>query len=361
MNKTLTISALGALLALASCGGKAQWGVDGKIAGLEEGQTVVVEGINQGSWYLLDTLKTDKNGKFSYRHDPQGYPDIYRLRMGNESIYFPIDSIETITIDTDASSFSASARRGGSVSAANMAHVDSLLDASVKAKGVEATINDPELKRSLGEILIADPAGIVTYYIVSKQIGGRPLFNPSVALDNRLIGAVANGFTSLRPADPRTSYLKRLFLTGRQGKTPGQSVEVQEIGAFDINLYDQNGTEQSLAAMIEKGNVVVLNFTAYDAPDSPAFNLILADLYKRYHSAGLDIYQVSVDTDEYRWREAAKNLPWTTVLSPVHDATALQRYNVSTVPTTFIIDRNGQIAERVDDPAKIASTVAKYM
>ena len=49
------------------------------------------------------------------------------------------------------------------------------------------------------------------------------------------------------------------------------------------------------------------------------------------------------------------------MLSPVHDATALQRYNVSTVPTTFIIDRNGQIAERVDDPAKIASTVAKYM
>lgn len=360
MKKLHSIAAIGVLAALASCGSKSQWGIDGKIEGLAENQSVVIEGVNQGSWYLIDTLKIDKKGKFSYRHDPQGYPDVYRLRLGNEAVYFPIDSVETVNIHAEASSF-ASGKRSGSVQASNMAYVDSLINASVSAIGVEATITDESLKRKLGEMIIGDPAGIVSYYIVSKQIDGKPLFSAGRGIDKRLIGAVANAYSSRRPSDPRTSYLTRLFLSSRQPKQTTATIEAAEIGAPEISLFDQTGKEQSLNAVIGKGDVVLVNFTAYEAQDAPAFNVILADIYKKYHSAGLEIYQVSVDDNEYRWREAAKNLPWITVLSPAHDATALSVYNVTSIPTSFIIDRTGQIVERIEDPSKLASAVARYM
>jgi peroxiredoxin len=34
------------------------------------------------------------------------------------------------------------------------------------------------------------------------------------------------------------------------------------------------------------------------------------------------------------------------------------KYNISALPTTFIIDRNGDIVARVDDPNKLEAKVA---
>ena len=77
---------------------------------------------------------------------------------------------------------------------------------------------------------------------------------------------------------------------------------------------------------------------------------------------GFEIYQVSVDPDEFKWRQSAKNLPWITVYNSSVDGTDnLIRYNVTNLPTAFIINRNGEIAERVNDITKLESTLNKYM
>ena len=36
------------------------------------------------------------------------------------------------------------------------------------------------------------------------------------------------------------------------------------------------------------------------------------------------------------------------------------RYNVTALPATFIIN-NGELVERIDDPTRIASSVARYL
>ena len=46
---------------------------------------------------------------------------------------------------------------------------------------------------------------------------------------------------------------------------------------------------------------------------SPAYN---AALKKLYDAGRADIYMVSLDSDRYAWREAARNLPWTNVFDP---------------------------------------------
>ena len=62
------------------------------------------------------------------------------------------------------------------------------------------------------------------------------------------------------------------------------------------------------------------------------------------------------------WKNSAPNLPWTSVYaSPVSDREIIAKYNVAAVPMTYIIDRNGELAERVADVGKLSAAVKKYL
>lgn len=363
MNKTGKFIALSLAAMLASCSGGNKWHLDGKITGLNEGDIVVLEGNNQGYWYPMDTIEVSSNGSYNYSRDAQGYPDIYRLRVGEKSVYFPIDSIESITLSAEAPDIDKNYTLSGSPQAENLVRVDSMIIASAAKSGVSAVSSDSELKRALGEMIIADPAGIVTYYIINKSMGGKPIFSPSRREDLRYIGAVANAFNDRRPSDPRTSYLRKLFLENRpRGAAGGNTVVANEVRAFDIKLFDNTGKEHSLLDLTSQGKVVVLNFTAYTAPESPAFNVLLNKVYEKYHQQGMEIFQVAFDDDEYAWKQVARNLPWVTVLNgPADGDKALRDYNVGSLPAIFIFDRNGDVVERVTDIETLDAAVGRRM
>lgn len=366
MNNTTKFIGLCMLGLLCSCSGGNKWHIDGKINGLSEGELLVLEGSNQGYWYPMDTIKVSSDGSYSYSREAQGYPDIYRLRVGDKAVYFPIDSIESITLTADAPNIDLTYKLSGSPQAENLVRVDSMLLAAAAKGGVRSVTENTQLKRELGNMLLADPAGIVTYYIINKRVGGTPIFNPANKDDLRLIGAVANAFNEKRPSDPRSGYLRRLFISNRPKSpraTGGNDVPLAyEVRAFDIKLFDNTGKEHSLLDLTSKGKVVVLNFTAYSADESPAFNVALNKVYEKYHSQGLEIFQVAFDSDEYAWKQTAKNLPWITVLNGAADGDkALRDYNVGSLPAIFIFDRNGDIVERVTDLATLDSAVARRL
>lgn len=359
-----TLFAACILLTIQSCNHKSnQWTVDGRIDGAD-GETMLIEASDNGRWYPLDSIKLDKSGSFSYSHDPSGYPDIYRLRLGGKTLYFPIDSIEKVTVVTSASAFDSEYTLAGSTAAEMLMRVDRRVMDVVARNGVGAIATDSLLKRELGGMLLGDPSGIVSYYIINKKIGGISIFNPANKQDLRVIGAVANAFNQYRPNDPRTAYLRNLYISNRRlaPGTPRDTIVANEIPIFDINLIDENGVNRSLEKLAGNGKVVILNFTTYGAEASPAYNVQLNRVYEQYRAQGLEIFQVSLDEDEFSWRQTAKNLPWITVLNPQVDGMKnLRNYNVTEIPTTFIINRQGEIVERVTDIDKLASIVARYI
>ena len=370
MKSLYRIALLGMAAVAVSCSdSSSKWHINGSVEGLAEGDAVVLEGNNQGYWYVIDTIRTSKDGSFKYAGAEHGYPDIFRLRVGQNSVYFPIDSLETVTINATAPDLAANHTLSGSPQAENLARVDSILMSAASRMGVSAMVNDTDLKQELARIILSDPSGVVSYYIISKTIGDTPLFNPANPVDNRIIGAVANAYNMNRPEDPRTKYLAQLFLSNRRTNSqPSQLTNIENqfeanvIRAFEIDLYDQTGKRHSLLELTDKGNPVILNFTAYGTEWSPAFNIELNKVYSKYHPQGLEIYQVSLDTDEYNWKQAAKNLPWITVLNNVADGGRILRdYNVNTLPTTFVFNRDGQLVERVVDITKLDAAVAKVI
>lgn len=361
MKKIISLAC--AVAMLSSCNNN-HWTVNGEIEGAA-GKHIVVEASGNGWWYPIDTVEVNSNGKFSMSHEAAGYPDIYRLNLDDKMIYFPIDSIETVSVKSNVEKFDRTYVLSGSASADKMMKVDGLVNEVVLAKGEAAIATDSLLKREVSTLLLENPSDIIAYYIINKKVGNTALYDTRNKADLRVIGAVANAFAQLRPNDPRTAYLKNLYLSNRSVSTnvaPNDTVYIEEAPIFDIKLSDNKGEIHSLLDLSKQGKVVVLNFTMYGVEESTAFNMALAKIYEKRKGAGLEIFQVAAGGDEFQWKQAAKNLPWITVYnSPVTDAANLMNYNVTNLPTTFIINRKGEIVERVDDVTTLDAKLNKYM
>lgn len=363
----LGAAALMSVAILSSCSDK-KWTVEGTVADLPEGQTLLLEAPNgNGGWYPVDTLTVSSSGKFSTSGFPFGHPELLRLTLGKESVYIPVDSIETVTVNiADAAGFATSATLSGSTSAEKLQEVNDLIAKVCREKGAESAPFDPDLKRQLAEVILRDPSDIVAYYLVFHRVGGMLLFSPAEKSDLRIIGAVANAYTTSRPNDPRTPLLKDLYLSNRsqifRPTAPADTLYANEMKFPEISLYDENGKQQNLADVASKGNVVVLCFTAYAAQGSQALNVELNRLYTANRGKGFEIYQVGFDTDEFQWKESAKNLPWLTVYNtPAEGDRLIREYNIGALPAIFILNRNGDLVERVEAVNRLESTVNRYL
>ncbi len=347
---------------LVGCGTSGKWNIEGNIAGAVD-KDLILQASENGRWFTIDTITTDKNGKFSYSHEPNAYPDIYRLTLDGKSLYFPIDSIESVTITADGTNFDRDYTLSGSADAEMMMTVEKRIAQTIANVGTKEAVNDSLLKRDLSGMILSDPASITAYYIINKQLNGQHIFNPVNKFDNRVLGAVANAYNEFRPDDPRTRYLTEVFLRNRPmpAGLPTDTIEVTELPFFDIKLTDNTGATHELSDIVSRNKVVVLSFTIYGAEGSTAYNVALADAYNKYRPNGLEIYQVAVDDDEFQWKQSAKNLPWITVYNPLATGgTVLNVYNVQNLPTTYIL-ANGELVDRVDDLSKLNATIAKYM
>ena len=125
-NKALCAIA-GAALCAASCSGPSGWSLKGEIEGSHP-EKVALEGYNNGIWYLIDSLKVDAGGNFSYKAEaPAAYPEIFRLTASGHDggIYFPADSCDKVTVLASGEHFGTGYTLGGTPAATTFGRVDS--------------------------------------------------------------------------------------------------------------------------------------------------------------------------------------------------------------------------------------------
>lgn len=357
IHKLLAATAVVCAAMATSCDGDKGWSVKGHIDGLAEGSALALEASNGRSWYVLDSIHPDATGNFAYSSaEPSAYADILRLTLpGKGSIYFPVDGKEKISIEAPAATFGTGHSIKGSDVAETMCAIDSI---------VAATDDIVELQRKLAGFVTNDTTGIIAFYTVGKAKGSKPVFDPSESLGNRVYGAAAQVFATYHPEDRRGETIKNAFFEGKRKlghiTTEPNVVEVPATGIIDIVRYDNIGVEHSLEKLAGEKNIVLLSFTDYSTQMSPAYNAILYEIYSKYKDKGFEIYQLAFDPDEVEWKEAARNLPWVTVWNaPTDGSNVLMQYNCGAVPLTYII-RNGDIAERIENPADIAKKITRY-
>ncbi|GIV34548.1 MAG: hypothetical protein KatS3mg031_2083 [Chitinophagales bacterium] len=118
--------------------------------------------------------------------------------------------------------------------------------------------------------------------------------------------------------------------------------------APDFELKTPEGKKIKLSST--RGKVVLLDFWASWCRPCRIENPNLVRLYDKYHAKGFDIFSVSLDRDMQRWVEAIKqdNLKWKNHGSNLMywQEPVAKLYEVSSIPQTFLIDRDGRIVAR---------------
>lgn len=121
--------------------------------------------------------------------------------------------------------------------------------------------------------------------------------------------------------------------------------KVQVNGVIELALQDNKGVTRKLTDL--KGKVVLLDFHLFAGEQSTKRIMMLRELYNKYHAAGFEIYQVSVDPDEHFWKTSTAALPWISVRDEDGiQGASVAKYNVQSIPTFFLIDRSNTLRSR---------------
>lgn len=284
-----------------------------------------------------------------------------------------IDSTENITVKATYPQMSAQYDIKGSDDCAKIKEL-ALMQLDLQAR-VNAVVQNPNIPYGKeGEIIqgllkqykdnvktnyiFKEPMKAYSYFALFQTItvGDQTalIFDPHSSKDDvRVFAAVATSWDTYYPNCQRGENLHNIALAGMKDMRIVEAQQAQTIpaskvtttGVIDIALPDNKGVVRKLTSL--KGKVVLLDFHVFASEGSTERIMKLRELYNKYHAQGLEIYQVSLDPDEHFWKESVAALPWICV----HDDNGTQSqyaasYNVQTVPTFFLIDRNNTLQKR---------------
>ena len=370
MKKILTLIMTGARM-LAACDKAPKFQVEGTIEGAKDSMLYLTLNGLEGA-QRLDSVKLKEDGTFSFKVTaPTESPEFYALQIGGHVINFAVDSTENITVTAQLPTMERDYTIEGNESSQKIKEI-SRMQQEVQTKIVAFEKNMDMLpgdqRDSIEHVLttykeqmkinyiFADPTSAAAYYAVCQSItdlgGTFMLFNPLTdRTDVKCYATVANAWDNAYHDAPRTQQLCNMAIKGMDNTAaPQQKVldvdesKVSETGIIDINLPDINSKMRSIKDL--KGKVVLLDFAIYAANGSSERTRLLRSLYEKYHAQGFEIYQVSIDQDMHFWKFSCENLPWVCVHET--DGTVISIYNVTDIPTFFLVNRDNEIVLRSD-------------
>ena len=372
-----------AALTIASCNDK-KFTVEGQITNAQDSvlyfENVGLEGIN-----VLDSVKLDDKGDFSFSEAAPGAPEFYRLRIADQIINVSIDSTETVQVKGEypgmASNYSISGSENSEKireltlkqmalqSQAIALQQNTELGITVANDSIQKLIDayKEDVKRNY---IYKEPYKAYSYFALFQAIGNYLIFNPRSNKDDiKAFAAVATSWDTYYPHAERGQNLHNIAIEGmknqriaaaRNADIQIEADKVKEAGVLDIALIDNKGQERHLTSL--KGQVVLLDFHVFALDDSPARIIMLRELYNKYHAQGLEIYQVSLDDDEHFWKQQTAALPWINVRDAEGiNSQRLLMYNIQTVPDFFLIDRGNNLVKRAAQIKDLDSEIKKLL
>ena len=372
MKKTISslMTLLVAALVITSCGG-GKFHVKGNITKAKD-SVLYFENMSLDGPVAIDSVKLSESGEFSFSDDAPGAPEFYRLRIANQIINLSVDSTETIIVKADYPRMST----GYTVEGSEQCNV--IKDLALKQINLQAFVMGIENNPAIGYDAVEDtivktiekykeyiklnyiykqPMKASSYFALFQTIGNRLIFNPRQSKEDiKAFAAVATSWDTYYPNSLRGENLHNIAIEGmknvrilenklaasQRGIDPSK-VNVSNI--IEIALADNHGNQRRLTDM--KGKVVLLDFHVFGAEGSTQRIMKLREIYNKYHSKGLEIFQVSFDPDEHFWKTQTAALPWICV----HDDAAMNSnlltlYNIQQLPTFFLVDKSNVLYKR---------------
>lgn len=341
---------------------------------------VVVKLLEVNRYEVLDTVKTDASGHFSYKVNvEEGQPEfIYLFHNDRRIASLLLETGDKVNISADTlGNYTVE----GSEESARLAQVEKEYSAAqARLQTIALKLETAEgsqaeaLRQQLGKEYIDYYRRCVKYVLEnSRSLTAVPVLYQSFGANLPVFGQSTDAIHFVNVADslalsyPDSKYVKALKKEAerRYGylELEAKLRNAETVGYPDIVLPDVNAQKIRLSEVDSK--VIMLYFWSASDASQKMFNLdVLKSLYEDYHSRGFEIYQVALDPDKAGWARTVKNqnLPWINVCDGLGaDSQYVVTYNIPALPATYIIADGELVDGQVVDEKSLRKLLDKLL
>ena len=367
-SKIITFAA--AMTALVSCGSNAR--IEGTVSDAASSE-VIVKLLNSNRYEILDTVKTNAAGQFSYKVSvAEGQPEfVYLFHKDRKLATLLLEAGDKVAVNADTL---GNATIEGSEESVKLAEVEKKYASVIRDfEALAAKMNAASTQKEFDAYANEMSQAYVAYYreMVRYVLGNShsmtviPVFyqvlGENLPLFSQQTDAIlySNVADSLETVYPESKYVKALRAEAERRfgylELQKKIMSAEAVGFPEIELPDLDGKMRKLSD--EDAKVVIVCFWSAGQAEQNMFNIeFFKPLYEQYHKKGLDIYQVSLDVDKTLWATTVKaqKLPWTNVCDSRGAASPyVTLYNLAAIPAAFIIADGELVDGKVVDEASL--------
>lgn len=361
MKKILFI-AVTAVMAFSSCQ-SSKVNIAGRFVGLDA-DMVYLEQSTPLEQAIIDSVSLNEEGEFKLTiTDVKQTPSLYYICYNNERLPLLLSGGDNITVSSAGNLLRNYEVEGSQESELLQQFTRRYVEGAMAMNDIISKIsasemNDDERKKMAQEytrikhetqrfqlgFIIENKANIAAVYALHQRLPNESnLFN-----GNSDIVYYRTVVEALEQSYPETPYLPILrSQVARMDAQINLLSQVTESNFPDIEMPDMYGKKQQLSTL--SGKVILLHFWSAGIGNSNALNADLKEIYGKYHDQGFEIFQVAVDTSKSAWVTAVQEqqLPWISVSDLLGNTSpTVGVYNVKKLPTSYLIDRKGNIVAK---------------
>jgi len=359
------------LIAVYGCGSPKSE-IAGIVAG-GEGLNLVLEKLNVNQTSVIDSVQLDADGSFSMKIELEEAELMILKNPEGDIINLLVSPGEQILIETSNESFGKGYKVEGSEESEGIRvlveHLNLTRFELDSLQSVATSIEDPsspqmdlirnayaqafiKQNRFTIKYLVENMGSLSSVYALYQKYDGENLILGKEQ-DLQYFKSVADSLEVTYPSSSLTLSL-RADIDQREARFKEEAklntlleMAGEDTGLLDLSIPDREGKEILLSSL--QGNVILVAFWASGHENSIQAMLQLKSTYNTYKSRGFEVYAISLDNNKIAWMNAIdfNEFEWINVSElSFPNSTAALLYNVSSLPTTFLINREGEVVSK---------------